>query len=125
MKRFSLLLILLATLSACQIHDEQYYLLHPKEIKQALSNCSSNNLKHVSCQQLEVLAEKTRRLIYELRLSPQGFGKSILKLQEKIASLKRELHKPPNQPNLKKSLEKNKLDLKQRLAIVRWLESPE
>jgi len=52
-------------------------------------------------------------LAYQLRDDPQGYGKTILKLQETIA-------KQDSSPDHIKI----KGDLEERLAVVKWLTSP-
>ncbi|CEK10970.1 hypothetical protein [Legionella hackeliae] len=112
-------------LSACTVEDENYYRRNPQVLQQALKNCPDKKPSHISCEQLATLAASVNELAYQLQMNPQGFGKKILALQETLAKQRLELENNPNQPELKSLVEKNKQDLTQRLAIVRWLESPE
>lgn len=122
MNNFSALGLLLSVslnVMACTPHDEQYYRIHPKALQEAVAECPGKAPKLLNCDELHNIAIKVNELVYELRMSPQGYGKSILALQETIAS--QEL---AHQPDIKPMLDKNKLELRERLAIVNWLESP-
>lgn len=102
-----------------------YYRLHPKVLQQALQACPQKQPKNVTCKQLNAIALKVNSAAYELRLSPQFYGKKILILQQTIAKQEQILKIKPNQPNIQISLSENKQQLQERLAIVKWLESPE
>lgn len=106
-------------LMGCRPHDAQYFKLHPKALQDAVAACPSRAPKLVSCDALHQIAIEVNELVYELRMSPQGFGQSILALQASIA--KQEMS---HQADMQSTLEKNKQELKARMAIVRWLESP-
>ncbi|WP_133131257.1 hypothetical protein [Legionella yabuuchiae] len=122
----SLFLILFSVwLVACSAHDEQYYSTHPQDLQRALNNCPKDSPKQVSCRTLEMIANRINKYALELRTSPQGFGQEILALQEKIAQQEKALSQTRDQPDLKHALQENKIELEQRLAVVRWLESPE
>lgn len=71
------------------------------------------------------LAKQMNELAYQLQYNPQGFGQQILLLQETIAQQEAALKLNQAMPETKSSLAKNKQNLKQRLAVVKWLESPE
>lgn len=111
--------------TACAAQNEQYYKLHPEQLRQAIAHCPDKHPPEVSCEQLADVAKMVNTLAYQLQISPQGFGKDILALQEKIAKQRSTLKKEPNQSGLKSDLDKNEQNLKERLAIVKWLESPE
>lgn len=105
--------------AACSPHDAEYFAIHPKLLEDAIAECPDKAPKLVSCDDLHNTALKVNNFVYELRMSPQGFGKTILALQETIAA--QEL---ANQSDAMPLLEKNKKELRERLAIVGWLESP-
>lgn len=107
------------TATACTTQDEQYFNVHPKALQEAIAACPDKAPKYVSCDSLRELAIKVNELVYELRMSPQGFGKSILSLQEKIAA-----EESGHESVAESVLEKNKAELRERLAVVGWLESP-
>lgn len=119
------LIILLSGLSACSMQDEYYFSLHPVALQQALKACPLHPPKKVTCIELQALAVEMDKLSYQLRLDPQAYGKVILSLQETMAKQVQSLQQNANQPELKKVFDKNKRELKIRLAIVKWLESPE
>ena len=122
-KHFSLAILSLWSVASFA-HDESYYSAHPKELQQAFNKCPEQQTTKLSCEQLKAIALRLNTLAYELRLDPQGYGQKILALQEEIAA--NELTSQHNmQANDSQSvLAKNKKQLKERLAIVKWLESP-
>jgi hypothetical protein len=106
-------------LMGCSPHDAQYFKLHPKDLQVAIASCPSRAPELVSCDALHQIAIEVNEMVYELRMSPQEFGKSILALQESIG--KQEIG---HATDTDATLEKLKHELKARMAIVRWLESP-
>ncbi len=121
-KKVSVRVFLLSTLFsliACTPHDEHYYKGHPEALQEVIAKCPTNPPKLVSCDVLHKMALQVNDLVYELRLSPQGYGKKILALQEKIAK-----QESSHQSDKRSLLNKNKQELRERLAIVNWLESP-
>jgi len=104
--------------AACSPHDGDYFAVHPKLLQEAIAECPDKAPKLVSCDELHNIAIKVNSFVYELRMGPQGFGKKILALQETIAA-----QESANQPDSMLLLE-NKKELRERLAIVGWLESP-
>lgn len=122
----SLFLICISVLlTACAVQDEHYYRTNPKALDQAVKNCPAQQPPKLSCSQLAAIALSMNELAYQLQMNPQGFGKQILALQESLAKKEGQLQKEPAQVELKAAIEKNKQELAERLAIVRWLESPE
>jgi hypothetical protein len=109
---------------ACVSHDEAYYRLHISALQKAMNQCPEKAPSKVTCKQLRQLASRINELSDELRESPQGFGQQILALQAHLSDDKQSLKKNPNQPELVVSLAKNQLVLQERLAVVKWLESP-
>ncbi len=121
------IILLLAPLfpnTAALAHDLDYYRLHPVDLQQALDQCPGKHPAGISCEQLDECATRANELVSELHHSPQGFGKKILALQESVAAVVAELKSQPHRTRLKASLEKDKMQLRERLAIVKWLESP-
>lgn len=111
--------------AACSAHDERYYSLHPNALQKAISQCPKSQPIEVSCEQLKMVASRVNELANELRSNPQGYGKKILSLQEVIAKQESTLQKASDAPELQSSIVENKKDLEERLAVVKWLESPE
>ena len=124
MMKYIILLTASFWVSACTAHDEHYYSLHPSQLQKALTVCSKHSSSDLTCAQLKEIALHINKLAYELRLNPQEFGKQILSLQENIAQQESTLKKGSPSPELDSLLIENKQNLKQRLAIVKWLESP-
>ena len=102
----------------CSAHDAPYYHLHPKELQKAILACNAKQAKGISCEQLNRVASNVNELAYQLRLDPQAYGQHILSLQQRIAKLESEAT-----PDLA-ALADHKFELEQRIAIVKWLESP-
>lgn len=107
------------SLTGCSPHDARYYREHPKALQDAIAECPVKAPKLVNCEVLHQIAIQVNDYVYELRMSPQGYGRTILSLQETIAK-----QVSSDQANTKEALEKNKQELRERLAIVNWLESP-
>ena len=125
MIKYLVLIITSLWLAACAAHDERYYSLHPNALQKAISQCSKNQPTDISCDQLKTVAARVNELAYELRSSPQGYGKKILSLQEDISKQESSLKGAPNASELQSSIDENQKNLAERLAIVKWLESPE
>ncbi len=125
MMKFIILAVMSVWLVACSAHDEQYYRAHPVALQDALTKCPDQQPAGLSCQQLKDIALRLNELAYQLRMNPQDFGKQILALQETIAKQENTLQQNPNQPEVKAALDKNMQQLKERIAVVKWLESPE
>ncbi|CDZ78187.1 hypothetical protein BN59_02495 [Legionella massiliensis] len=108
----------------CSSHNEHYYQIHPQALQDAIKSCPAKQPTPLSCEQLTSLAVAMNEIAYQLQTNPQAFGRKILALQQAMASQEAAL-KTKADPELKATLEKNKLLLEQYLAVVRWLESPE
>jgi hypothetical protein len=106
-------------------HDELYYSGHPNALQHAIEKCPENAPNLVSCEKLSEIASRLNESAYLLRVDPQGYGKKILELQEQIAEQEAALRTSADQPQVKVVLDENKRILQERLAIVKWLESPE
>jgi hypothetical protein len=117
MNKYLVVLFLLLGVSACTTKDEQYYRAHPKALQQALSACPNQSPQGLTCAQAEQIMNKMNGLAFELQLNPQSFGAKILKLQQTLAAT------PKGAKD--QALEQTKQELAERLAIVKWLESPE
>ncbi len=122
MKNVGVWLLLLSvsmSLTACGPRDARYYREHPKALQEAIAECPARAPALVDCDALHQIAIQVNEYVYELRMSPQGFGKTILSLQETIAK-----QASSQQADHESLLDKNTKALKERLAIVNWLESP-
>ncbi|QMT59987.1 MULTISPECIES: hypothetical protein [unclassified Legionella] len=111
-------------LTSCSAKNEHYYKSHPNELQQAIKACPERQPQGMTCKELEVLANRMNKLAYQLQLSPQGFGKKIMALQETIIKEQAQLKAENNNANLQANLNQNKRDLADHLAVVRWFESP-
>ncbi len=107
-----------SNLVACTPRDAQYYAVHPKALQEVVTSCPAKQPKLVSCETLNEIALRMNDYVYELRIGPQEYGKKILALEEQIIS------DTSNVPSDAKAFEKKKQELRERLAIVSWLESP-
>ena len=129
MNRYLLLLLVILGLTSCTVKDEDYYRSNPKELEKAIKACPSQQPHGLTCQKVEDLGRRMNSLAYQLQYNPQGFGSKILKLQQLMVSQQAELEKNRLDKNgtvikLETSLNQNKLDLSERLAVVKWMESP-
>lgn len=117
-----LLLSTWAAFAAAQ--DVSYYRVHPIELQSVLKQCSDNPKTDETCKQLQLIAQQFNEQAYELQSNPQQFGQVILHLQETIAKATIELEKTPSKSEIATFIAENTAQLQQRLAVVRWLESP-
>lgn len=125
MGKWLFLMMTSLVLMACGQHDDIYYRLNPKALQQAVQSCLNKQGRSLNCEKIKSIANEIEELAYQLQTNPQHFGQSILQLQENIAEQELSLEKMPNQSSLKQMIDENKQQLAQRLAIVKWLESPE
>ena len=102
----------------------RYYQLHPKELQERILACPAKQPRDIRCDELKVVALRVNSLAYELRWDPLAFGKKILSLQEEIARQAEALKTNPSAV-VQTAYDSNKESLDDRLAVVRWLESPE
>lgn len=122
MKKWSMWILLSSmslSLVACGARDEAYYRVHPKALQDVIADCPQKAPLLVSCDVLHQIALHVNDYVYELRMSPQGYGQSILSLQEKIAQQERSKNE-----EVERAMNQNKQELQERLAVVSWLESP-
>lgn len=123
-KNLMLILVILG-LTSCYAKDESYYRSHPKELQTAMNDCPLKKPQGLTCSQIEELGNRMHRLAYQLQSNPPGFGKVILAMQETVAKQELELKQGSSTPEFLANLEKNKRELAEMLAVVKWLESPE
>ena len=121
------IILILASLwgGLCFSVDANYYSTHPKALKKIIATCSENNVKDLNCDQLKNIESHINESAYQLQSNPQGYGKIILDLQTLIAKQALALREGSNQSGLQSSINDNTQHLQERLAIVKWLESPE
>lgn len=125
MNKYLVMVFLAIELTSCTTKDEQYYRSHPKELQQALKSCPAKKPAGTNCDALGQLGERLNTLAYQLQSGPQRFGGKILSLQVTIAQQEKKLKENSNASDVKAALAKNKEDLADYLAVVKWLESPE
>lgn len=114
--KFLFLLCASFLLIACSTPNEQYYRLNPDVLQKALKQCPEKQPSGLGCEKLAAVAEEMNRLAFQLQSNPQAFGKKILALQETMAKQDANLDTA--------SIDKNKQQLAEYLAVVKWLESP-
>ena len=119
-----ILIALVCLLTACVKQDAHYYWQHPDKLQAVLSDCPSKHPQDIDCDTLSSIQQSMFTLARELQKNPQDFGKSIIVLQEKISTIKSQLKNKPNDESLGKTLIESQKELDQRMAVVRWLESP-
>lgn len=125
MNKYWMLILMALGLNSCHAENEQYYLSHPKELQSAIKNCPNEHPKELSCKDVELLGQRLGRLGYELQANPQAFGHKILVLQQTIAQQQDQLKQNTTDQSLSLSLKEHLKELADRMAVVKWLESPE
>lgn len=124
MIKFILLISLPLLAGVSHANTETYYKVNLNKLQQELSLCPERHPRNVTCEQLAQYARQVNNLADELRSSPQDFGKKILSLQQSQANILAALKQDPDQPDLKQSIHYTKKQLAERIAVVKWLESP-
>lgn len=107
--------IIAGALGACTVqHDLAYYRTHPQAVFEALQACDvSTHEKH--CQQLQALGRSFRQWANDVKLNAQAYGQTIIALQQECVK-----------PSLTAAAKETcRQEVEMRLAVVRWLESPE
>ncbi len=123
--RICFIVVLLSLWTASSFaHDEAYFKVHPKELQQAFNKCHVKPTTSLNCEQLKLIAVRINALAYELRLDPQGYGQKILSLQQQIAAGESSARAHALNADVKMQLDRHKQNLNERLAVVKWLESP-
>ena len=117
-------LLMVSGLTSCTVKNDNYYKLHPEKLRQVVKSCPERQPTGLTCEQLEGLAKRMNELAYQLQSSPQGFGAKILSLQETLAAQQKQLKNEGANPQLQASIDQNKHDLSDYMAVVQWLESP-
>jgi hypothetical protein len=105
----------------CSAEDEHYYRVHPQILQKELKACPNAHPANITCTELKNIAKDINTLAYELQMNPQEFGSKILNLQLALETT------PTQATSSSKSHSINEMrqELDMRLAIVKWLESPE
>ncbi len=125
MIKYIMLLALPFLASSCSAaHDAAYYSLHPPALQEALEQCPGQHPAGVTCEELNSCAIRANQLVSELQQDPQVFGQTILTLQEELEKSKSDLQNSSDKADLQAAIDKHNAQLNERLAIVKWLESP-
>lgn len=114
----------LLLLVACAPQNEQYYRMNPEILRAALQKCPNQAPSGVSCDQLSSIAIKMNRLADEWRMGPQAFGKKIISLQNRLATLQDQSGNASVKANNETTIQTVSEELQERLAVVKWLSSP-
>lgn len=117
--------LLVSMLVACTTQDETYYRNNPQELQEAMKACPEKQPSHMSCQQLQELALDVNQLAMELQRNPQQFGQKIIQLQEQLADIENQMKNDPQSVDSNAKISEIKIQLANRLAVVKWLETPE
>jgi len=118
-------MLMVSWASVCVAHDENYYMMNPKKIQKVLADCPQRRPDGVSCEQLNQIAAHMNELAAELRQDPQAYGHYILSMQETIAQQIALSNQQKDSADLQAQLAKNQQTLRERLTIIKWLESPD
>ena len=125
MNKYLVAILISLGLTSCTVKDKHYYQYNPNELQKAIKACPEHQPQGLSCDQVKELGNQMNGLAYQLQLNPQGFGAKILTLQQTIAEQQMQLNKEGANATLQASMQQNKQDLADFLAVVKWLESPE
>lgn len=109
----------------CSAQNEYHYATNPEALIKALNQCPQKSPRQITCEKLSEVAQRINQLAYQLRADQQAFGKEVLALQETIITQRQMLEKNPSEISIQKHLERNERNLKEHLAVVRWLASPD
>jgi hypothetical protein len=124
--KFILLSLAGNLLIACSKHtSSNYYRANPHALIAAIKACHLAPTMTSECAKLQIIAGKANQLAYRLQSNPQAFGRKIIALQEKLASLNAQLITHPKQSEIKQAIVHCQQQLDNYLAIVKWLESPQ
>ncbi len=125
MKYYLILILIVINLTACASHDESYYRFHPQALQTALKQCPNKQPKRLTCEELAAIASRLNNLAIALQRNPQYFGKRILALQETLAKQQKDSQMNSKDVALMQMIETTQQQLREYLAVVKWLESPE
>lgn len=124
MIRFFLFLFVLSS-GTCFAKAINYSQLTPQIIENDLANCPQKSPKlNVTCSDLKQIAERINDLAIQLQVDRQGYGKAILAAEEKLALQQELLAKNQGDSKIVAEIDLNQQEINERLAIVKWLESP-
>jgi hypothetical protein len=121
----SLLVVLSVFLSACHSNEEQYYYTHPDKLKTMMKTCQGTSASMDSrCKSAYAAAKALQKNSHAFLSDQEGYGKSILALEMRIAKTKKQLAKTPSSAALKKTLAEQEQEQSRLLFIVSWYASP-
>lgn len=117
----SVILIFLSVgfLTGCSERASSYYWQHPQALHDALIKCQTHR-NTATCENLSQIGYSMNILGQELQANPQDYGKILLNLQMELAEKSAQ-----KQENTDESLQSLQQEIEQRLAVIKWLESPE
>ena len=122
-KRYSLCVFLFLCAGVCFANSDLDLSLHPKKLQESIEKCNILAQSTPECEHLHKMAVRVNSLAYELRMNPQAYGQKILSLQVAIA---KQIDKPQSSANTQSEIHPTlEQELRERLAIIKWLESPE
>ncbi|OGV26822.1 MAG: hypothetical protein A3F18_02565 [Legionellales bacterium RIFCSPHIGHO2_12_FULL_37_14] len=88
---------------------------HPNVLFMDFQHCKAKQQTNSSCKHLEKLARILQATVMSLKEDPLAFGQEVIKLEEHCANIVTNQHED-------KLCHEN---LPEKLAVIRWLESPE
>lgn len=108
--------VLVALIAGCQqVRDDAYYLTHPEALFSELTLCKTDSSIRKTCEHLGSLAMVIQKIAVTLQEDPFLFGQEIIKLEMSCAN---------SEIKQQEKTECND-NLKTKLAVIKWLESPE
>lgn len=119
MRHVILIFLGIGLLTSCSEKPSTYYWQHPQALRHALIQCQQSRNSPV-CEKLFQIGYSMNILGQELQANPQAYGNTLLNLQMELGK-----KMAKKQQSTSTSLESIKQEIQQRLAVIKWLESPE
>lgn len=123
LNKFLYILLFFGSISLAAQVD--YNKLDLKQLKQDLESCPKLEPgSGISCLELREVAQRINDLVVEMQLDRQGFGRLILDEQVQLAKQLELREQHGGTPDLDTKIENLQQNINERLAIIKWLESP-
>ena len=121
MQRWVFWLFLWSFVNVVQAMD----LVAPKDLKASWKKCQSVAWDEQTCAPLRAHLETLNHFDYQLKINPLRYGRRVLALQELIAHHENMLHLSNATQANRLVLEEHRQQLRDRLLVIKWLESPQ
>lgn len=119
MRSLIFIFVSIGLLVGCSERSSSYYWQHPQVLHDALIKCQQNRNTAI-CDKISQIGYSMNILGQELQANPEEYGKTLLNLQMQLAEKSAQDTHTNDQ-----SLQSLQQEIQQRLAVIKWLESPE